>query len=982
MQHLAHRTEALAWLQTRVTGTLVSDSRLVRPGDGFVAWSGAASDARRHVAQAVQRGATACLVEAQGAHAWDFAGAPVASFNGLQKALGPLVAAFFEGGTTRIPVFAITGTNGKTSSAWWLAQALAALAPTPACAGFIGTLGCGLLGSGAPSDASGLDSTGLTTPDPVTLHAALQRFATQGARGCAIEASSIGLQEHRLDGLPIDCAIFTNFSQDHLDYHGSMDAYWAAKAALFAWPGLRSAVINIDDQRGASLAAELSDKGLDLWTCSGSQRARLQACDIRSSGTGMVFAVREAGEQHTVHSPVAGNYNVANLLGVIAALRSQGIPLAQAATACSGLQAPPGRMQAVAAPDSNPLVLVDYAHTPDGLDQALAALRPVATARGGKLWCVVGCGGDRDAGKRPRMGAVAAQGADHVVFTSDNPRSEDPQQILAQMVATLEPSDHWQVQPDRAAAIAGAVQSMHDRDLLLLAGKGHEATQEIAGQRLPFDDRVQARSALAARANSRLTLGHLAALIPHSQLSADPGTPWLRIHTDSRSTQAGDVFLALRGEKFDANQFLPQALDRGAVAVVCEPQPAGAPGAALPRIEVPDTQQALSASAAAWRAQWHLPLIGVTGSNGKTTVTQMIASILHAHAPQGAALATQGNLNNHIGVPLTVLRLRREHRIAVVELGMNHPGEIAQLSAVAQPTVALVNNAQREHLEFMHTVDAVAAENGAVITALPASGVAVFPADDAYAPLWRKLAGTRRVLTFSAQAKPAGEGVYLQSARWGSGCWQLEAVAQLAGHTETLAFDLHIAGRHNVLNALAAAACALAAGVSAENVVRGLSSFVPVQGRSRALALQHAGRSITMVDDSYNANPDSVRAAIDVLAELPAPRLLVLGDMGEVGDQGPALHREAGAYAAAKGIETVLLSGDLSRHTHAAAPQSQHIDNMPALCAAAVQQLPQVGSILVKGSRFMRMEQVVAALTQACAPQPQTAAQQGEAACC
>ena len=418
------------------------------------------------------------------------------------------------------------------------------------------------------------------------------------------------------------------------------------------------------------------------------------------------------------------------------------------------------------------------------------------------------------------------------------------------------------------------------------------------------------------------------------------------------------------------------------MAVVCEPQAAGSLGATLPRIEVTDTQLALSTLATAWRAQWHLPLIGVTGSNGKTTVTQMIAAILNAHAPHGGALATQGNLNNHIGVPLTVLRLRREHRIGVVELGMNHPGEIAQLSAVAQPTVALVNNAQREHLEFMHTVDAVAAENGAVLSALPANGVAVFPADDAYAPLWRKLAGTRRVVTFSAQSEPSGEGVYLQTARWNAGCWQVEALAQLANHTETLSFALHIAGRHNVQNALAAAACALAAGVPAATVVLGLSSFVPVQGRSRALALAHGGRSITLVDDSYNANPDSVRAAIDVLADLPAPRLLVLGDMGEVGDQGPELHREAGAYAAAKGIETVLLSGNLSRHAQAAAPHSQHIDNMPALCAAAVQQLPQVGSILVKGSRFMRMEQVVAALTQACAPQPQTAAQQGEAACC
>ncbi len=979
--------EALAWLQTRVTGTLVSDSRAVRAGDGFIAWPGAAADARHHVADAVQRGARACLVDAQGLQDWDFGNAPVAALDNLQAHVGALAAAFFGPAGAELPVFAVTGTNGKTSSAWWLAQALAATVHTPGLdrAGFIGTLGCGLIGHGVHADASALRATGLTTPDPVTLQAAVQAFALAGAPGCAIEASSIGLQEHRLDGLTIRCALFTNFSQDHLDYHGSMEAYWAAKRALFSWPGLRSAVVCVDGAHGARLAEELASGGLDLWTCSTERPARLQACAIRSTGTGVAFEVQESGVRHTVHSAVPGHYNVANLLGVIAALRSHGIPLAQAAAACSALQAPPGRMEPVAVAGANPLVLVDYAHTPDGLSQALAALRPLAVARGGQLWCVVGCGGDRDPGKRPLMGASAVQGADRVVFTSDNPRSEDPAAILAQIVAPLPPGPVWQVQADRAQAIADAVLQAHDRDLVLIAGKGHETSQEVAGQRHPFDDRAHARAALQARAATRMTLGHLAAFMPHSQLHANPASPWLRVHSDSRSTRAGDVFVALRGEKFDANAFLPQAVAQGAVAVVCHPQDPAIEAGTLPRIEVPDTQAALSALGQAWRAQWHLPLIAVTGSNGKTTVTQMLAAILHTHAPDGAALATQGNLNNHIGVPLTVLRLRSEHRIAVVELGMNHPGEIAQLSAVAQPTVALVNNAQREHLEFMHTVDAVAAENGAVISALPATGVAVFPGDDAYTALWRGLAGGRRTVTFSDTHRAAAadaEWVQLVDAQWQSGHWRVRAEATVAGQREALQFDLHIAGRHNVRNALAAAACALAAGVPASTVGAGLSAFVPVQGRSRAVGLVYAGRSITLVDDSYNANPDSVRAAIDVLADLPGPRLLVLGDMGEVGDQGPAFHAEAGAYAAARGIESVLLTGNLSRHAQAAAPGAQHIGGMADVCAAAAAQLPQMASVLVKGSRFMRMEQVVAALTRACEAQATEPLAQGEAACC
>ncbi len=449
-----------------------------------------------------------------------------------------------------------------------------------------------------------------------------------------------------------------------------------------------------------------------------------------------------------------------------------------------------------------------------------------------------------------------------------------------------------------------------------------------------------------------------------STLHGAADTPIARVHTDSRSVQPGDLFVALQGESFDANAFLAQAQAAGAVAVLCRTGldtsqlPAG-----LPRIEVPDTTLALGHLAQAWRQQFDVPLIAVTGSNGKTTVTQMIGAILQAHTPEGGALATQGNLNNAIGVPLTLLRLRASHRIAVVELGMNHPGEIAYLADLAQPTVALVNNAQREHLEFMHTVDAVAAENGAVLQALGPQGCAVFPADDTYSALWQSQNHGARHLGFASAGPLTGDGVYGISAQWHESYWQVQAGWQAQGQSGVLNLRLAIAGAHNVANALAAAACALAAGVAPAHIEAGLQSFSPVKGRSRAFALQWGTRRISAVDDSYNANPDSVRAAIDVLHTLPAPRLLVLGDMGEVGQDGPQLHAEAGAYAYSQGIEQLLALGSLSQSAVQAFCQAggnaQHCADMQALDQALQSALPLCASVLVKGSRSMRMERAI-----------------------
>jgi UDP-N-acetylmuramyl-tripeptide synthetase len=511
--------DAANWLRSRVTGTVHTDSRQVRAGDGFIAWPGAATDGRRHVAAALAGGATACLVEMAGVDAYAFSGESVAAYRLLKAASGPIAAAYFGQPTEQLDVLAVTGTNGKTSTAWWLAQALSNLrqGATIPC-GMVGTLGIGrppAPGRGAPAAAvspegaadvvAEIVASGLTTPDPVLLQRTFRRFVQAGVKACAVEASSIGIEENRLDGTRIRTAIFTNFTHDHLDYHGTMEAYWQAKAKLFRWPGLQSAVINVDDVRGAALADALGGVIPDLWTVSCSGPARLRARDISYDAQGLRFAVLESGaggdECHVLHTQLIGTYNVSNLLGVMAAMRSLGVPLAALIESCADLTPVPGRMECVGAP-GQPLVAVDYAHTPDALGKALGALRALAGQRGGQLWCVFGCGGDRDAAKRPLMGAMAARHADRLVVTSDNPRSEKPQAIISQILLGATGHAAVIVQPDRARAIAQALALAASNDVLLIAGKGHEDYQEVAGQRLPFSDLDHAQRALAAWAEA------------------------------------------------------------------------------------------------------------------------------------------------------------------------------------------------------------------------------------------------------------------------------------------------------------------------------------------------------------------------------------------------------------------------------------------------------------------------------------------------
>ncbi|KWK96341.1 UDP-N-acetylmuramoyl-tripeptide--D-alanyl-D-alanine ligase [Burkholderia ubonensis] len=453
-----------------------------------------------------------------------------------------------------------------------------------------------------------------------------------------------------------------------------------------------------------------------------------------------------------------------------------------------------------------------------------------------------------------------------------------------------------------------------------------------------------------------LSLGEAARLIQGATVHGDASVTFERVSTDSRTVGPGDLFVALKGERFDAHDFLADVAARGAAAALVSHTPAGL---AMPTIEGGETRAALGALAHGWRKRFPLPVVAVTGSNGKTTVKEMIASIFAAAVGADARLATAGNLNNDVGLPLTLLRLNAAHRLAVIELGMNHPGETEILARLTAPTVALVNNAQREHQEFMATVEAVALEHAAVIHALAPDGVAVFPADDAYAGIWRVAATGNRIVDFALDDGERHTDAQV-TGRVDGGALAIDTPAG------SITVRLRALGAHNARNALAATAAALAAGVALTAIRQGLEAFEPVKGRlqvRQASAGSLAGA--TVVDDTYNANPDSMRAAIDVLAAQPAPRVLVIGDMGEVGDEGPAFHREVGAYARERGIDALFALGDASRDACASyGDTARHFGDVGALVDALLAAGYGVrATVLVKGSRYMKMERVVDALT-------------------
>lgn len=928
---------------------LVLDSRTVGAGDVFIAVPGLHVDGRQFLEQAAQK-AAAVVYEDDGIRRTY--GVPSIAVPALSKCLGDFAAEFYSHPTQTLFGVGITGTNGKTTTSHWVSQLLTSLGEP--CAA-IGTIGCSMAGNPFPSAP-------LTTPDAATLQGLYRSILKAGAKAFAVEASSIGLEQGRLQGTHFDVAVFTNLSRDHLDYHADMRSYEEAKALLFAWPHLRASVINIDDEAGLRMAERCVCQGITCFVTTtrgtlplvGTQA--LSAEKIRPMQDGMEFDLIFKGERHHLAVNLFGEFNISNLLGVIGVALAKGYSLTEILPLVPHLVPPAGRMQLVKH-DQTALGVVDYSHTPDAVEKALLALRPIATARRGKLWVIVGAGGDRDSGKRPIMANIAQCFADYVVLTSDNPRTENPSVILSQMAEGINPQGNpCTVIEDRREAITFAVQKAAAEDIILIAGKGHELYQEIQGVKHPFSDVIEVRNAQrmkVAPKDALMRVKYLADLLPGAKFIGSD-VAFSSVSTDTRTVTDGTLFFALKGERFDAHDFVMQAMQAGAVALVVDHEVY----CPLPQIIVKDVKLALGMTASYWRGKQSLSMVAVAGSNGKTTTTQMIASILRAQYGE-KSLSTQGNLNNDIGVPLMLWRLREQHEAAVIETGMNHVGEMRYLSEMVKPRVAIVTNAQREHQEFMQTVEATAHENGEIFLHLQPSGTAVIPCDDACKDIWLDMARDSQIMTFGLSHEADVSGT-MTATRHGMDVQVKTPAGSFLAH-------LKCRGEHNFRNALGATAVALSLSLSLDTIVKGLEAFEPIKGRGAVIEMPH----LTLIDDAYNANPDSMRASIDILASLSGPRLLVAADMLELGDKSKQYHEEIANYAVQKGIDGFIATGQAMKAAyekfHALKPQAEAywIADRAEFLEKLLEIKDRYRSISVKGSNSMRLDLAVKALIEA-----------------
>ena len=902
---------------------LSCDSRKVKKGDLFIALQGTKDNGEKYIPDAVRAGAVAVLAE----HAVT-ADVPVFDAPNIRKTAAEIAVAFY--GAHPENLLAVTGTNGKTSTVFFVREILKALGKNAAS---IGTLG-------VQSDKF-QSYAGMTTDDCITLNENLKDLAETGVTYAAMEASSHGLDQYRLSGLRFKASAFTNLTRDHLDYHKTMENYLECKLRLFTDLTDETAVLNADIPEFEQIKKVCIDKGLKVISY-GVNGSEIRLMSQKLFETGQKLTVKIFDKQYNIDLPIAGNFQGLNILAAIGLVVACGFDVDSVVNTLSSLKSPAGRMELVAKTQTGATIFVDYAHTPDGLQTALTSLKKQTF---GRLFVIFGCGGNRDAGKRKIMGEIAEKLADYVIVTDDNPRYENAAEIRAQIMQGC-PNAHQIA--DRAKAIYRGIRLLKKGDCLLIAGKGHEEGQIINGFTHPFNDRIQAILALRSQQEQPLWTS--------DELKTATGGKVYKtfigygVSIDTRTIQPGDIFVALRGDKVDGHDYVKEALRKGAVAAIVSHDIDDVTQTDK-LFFVVNTDEALEDMARYAVQNARALKIGITGSSGKTTTKEMLVTALSG---QGTVHATQGNFNNQVGVPLTLARLSRLADWAVIEMGMNHPGEMEYLSYLVKPDVALITMVGSAHHEFFKDLQDIALAKAEIFKHMNKSGAVFLNRDnDQFNFLKEKATENEIAHIYSFGSNKESTIRLLNYQAYSNGS---KATVQINGQIKEL--ELQMSGLHFIQNALGVLGVVLALGANVDKAIENLRQMKPLKGRGAHVELKVKGKNITFIDDAYNANPSSMAASLNVLGTVKGRKIAVLGDMLELGDKSTEMHVALKDSVVQNNVDLVFTVGGEMKKLYDVLPQNKKgaaVGNVDEVVEPLLNALSDGDTVLIKGSNSMKL---------------------------
>ena len=963
----------------------------VKPGGLFVAIKGFAADGHDFIDEALARGASAIVTQKPVRKK-----SIIIEVKNTRNALAIISDRFYSNPSKKLFLIGITGTNGKTTTAFLVENLLSQAGIK---VGVIGTLTYRYSGKTFQNP--------MTTPESYDLQKILTEMLKSGITHVVMEVSSHAIDLNRICNCRFNLLVFTNLTQDHLDYHGDMNSYWSCKKKFFtqipdhesANHGV-SAVINHNDEKGRELIKllEASIGKPSVLSTGFSNGNSICAKDITHDLTGISGKVITPAGAFEFKSPLVGKHNLENILCATGVGIVLNLSLDSIKTGIQAVCAVPGRLESIPN-DINRFIYVDYAHTPDALENVLSALKFSAT---GRIICVFGCGGNRDKTKRPLMGRTAARLCDLTVITSDNPRTEPPMEIIEQIVQGTKKTisnvympaglstgfrkKGYVVEPDRKTAIQLAITASRSGDIVLIAGKGNETYQIIGNNTISFDDRNEARTALSkleiqcSKHNSydhpkpgnrnpepqvRPTTWTTAEILEATGgdlLLDDLKHSFSGISIDSRNISVDELFVAIKGDTHDGHSFIGDVIERGVSGLLIDRANTHTLTGkesienGIVCITVNDTIRALGDLAAFNRKHSNASVVAITGSNGKTSTRKMTAGVV---SKRFSTLSTSGNLNNLIGLPLTLLNLNLNHRWAVLELGMNSPGEIKRLAEICSPDIGVITNIGPAHLEGLGSLDAIMQAKGELLEEIKPDGTAALNADD---PRLLQLADyTSRNVLFFGRSKNAR--IRARSVK-GTGAG---LSFTLVLPEESITVDLKTPAAFMISNALAAAAVGYLLGLTAGEIKDGLEDFKPVKGRMNILKTV---KGINIIDDTYNANPDSMKAAINTLRSLKGNHMgiLIAGDMLELGDHAESMHRNIGRIAAGSDIAKLYVTGQFSQ-TVASGAMDEDMNPRDIFTGTKEEILEEIKDrlgpgdwVLVKGSRGMAMETIVQGL--------------------